>query len=133
MKGYEKGNFVGPTILTNVQTDNPSYTEEIFGPVLLCLTVSTMEDGLAIVNANKYGNSGVLFTGSGAAARKFQRDVDCGQVSTWVIVWLFSYSYSMVLTLFLLFFFFHLGGHQCPDSGRVAHIFIFWVERKLSG
>ena len=80
VRGYEKGNFVGPTILTNVTTENPAYTEEVFGPVLVCMAAKTMEEALTLVNGNKYGNSGVLFTNSGLAARRFQRDVNCGQV-----------------------------------------------------
>jgi acyl-CoA reductase-like NAD-dependent aldehyde dehydrogenase len=33
--GFEKGNFLGPTILTDVDTKNIAYTEEIFAPVLV--------------------------------------------------------------------------------------------------
>ena len=40
--GYEQGNFVGPTLLTNVKTDMDCYNEEIFGPVLVCLEVTTL-------------------------------------------------------------------------------------------
>jgi malonate-semialdehyde dehydrogenase (acetylating)/methylmalonate-semialdehyde dehydrogenase len=39
--GYEDGNFVGPTIFTDVTTDMDIYTNEIFGPVLLVVTVPT--------------------------------------------------------------------------------------------
>ena len=42
MPGYEQGNFVGPTLLTNVKTDMDCYNEEIFGPVLVCLEVITL-------------------------------------------------------------------------------------------
>ncbi|KAH7832905.1 hypothetical protein Vadar_001217 [Vaccinium darrowii] len=38
--GYEQGNFIGPTILSDVTADMECYKEEIFGPVLLCLQVS---------------------------------------------------------------------------------------------
>ena len=37
--GYEAGNFVGPTIITGVKPHMDCYTEEIFGPVLVCLEV----------------------------------------------------------------------------------------------
>lgn len=78
--GSEKGNFIGPTILSNVTADNPAYTEEIFGPVLTIVSVDTLDDAIAFINANPYGNGTAIFTASGAAARKFQRDVDVGQV-----------------------------------------------------
>ena len=38
VKGFEKGNFLGPTILDNVNPGNPGYDEEIFGPVrIVCM------------------------------------------------------------------------------------------------
>lgn len=78
--GYEKGNFLGPTILTDVKVDNPAYTEEIFGPVLVCLTADSLEEAISITNNNPYGNGCAIFTRSGAAARKFQHEIDVGQV-----------------------------------------------------
>lgn len=78
--GFEEGNFVGPTILNKIRTDMKSYKTEIFGPVLQCLTVPTLDDAIDLINANPYGNGVALFTNSGAAARKFQSEIDCGQV-----------------------------------------------------
>ncbi|MFX1675262.1 CoA-acylating methylmalonate-semialdehyde dehydrogenase [Paraburkholderia sp. A2WS-5] len=78
--GYENGNFVGPTVFTNVKTDMDIYTNEIFGPVLVVLTANTLDEAIAIVNANPFGNGVGLFTQSGAAARKFQSEIDIGQV-----------------------------------------------------
>ncbi|TXD58148.1 CoA-acylating methylmalonate-semialdehyde dehydrogenase [Ralstonia sp. TCR112] len=78
--GYEDGNFIGPTVFTDVKTDMDIYTNEIFGPVLLVLTAPTLDDAIALVNANPFGNGVGLFTQSGAAARKFQSEIDVGQV-----------------------------------------------------
>ncbi|KAL9251123.1 Methylmalonate-semialdehyde dehydrogenase [acylating], mitochondrial-like protein [Drosera capensis] len=78
--GYEHGNFVGPTLLSDVSTDMECYKEEIFGPVLLCLQADSLEEAISIVNRNKYGNGASIFTSSGAAARKFQSDIEAGQV-----------------------------------------------------
>jgi malonate-semialdehyde dehydrogenase (acetylating)/methylmalonate-semialdehyde dehydrogenase len=78
--GYEQGNFVGPTIFSDVTTDMDIYTQEIFGPVLVVLTVDTLDQAIALVNANPFGNGIGLFTQSGAAARKFQAEIDVGQV-----------------------------------------------------
>jgi malonate-semialdehyde dehydrogenase (acetylating)/methylmalonate-semialdehyde dehydrogenase len=78
--GYEKGNFVGPTLFSGVTTDMQIYTQEIFGPVLVVLEVNTLDEAIALVNANPFGNGTGLFTQSGAAARKFQTEIDVGQV-----------------------------------------------------
>lgn len=78
--GYEEGNFVGPTILTDVTPTMRCYQEEIFGPVLLCLTVPTLDEAIRIINANSYGNGTAIFTNSGPVARRFQHDIDVGQV-----------------------------------------------------
>ncbi|MGI4836492.1 MAG: CoA-acylating methylmalonate-semialdehyde dehydrogenase [Janthinobacterium lividum] len=78
--GYEEGNFVGPTLFSGVTTDMRIYTEEIFGPVLVVLTVDTFDEAIALVNRNPFGNGTGLFTQSGASARKFQSEIDVGQV-----------------------------------------------------
>lgn len=78
--GYEKGNFVGPTILTNVKPHMKCYKEEIFGPVLVCLTAETLDEAIEIINKNPYGNGTAIFTNNGATARKFTHEIDCGQV-----------------------------------------------------
>lgn len=53
---------------------------EIFGPVLFCLEADTLDDAIAIINANRYGNGASIFTQSGATARKFETEVNVGQV-----------------------------------------------------
>ncbi|MCE4544527.1 MULTISPECIES: CoA-acylating methylmalonate-semialdehyde dehydrogenase [unclassified Caballeronia] len=78
--GYEQGNFIGPTVFTNVNTDMSIYKTEIFGPVLCVLETDTLDDAIALVNRNPMGNGVGLFTQSGAAARKFQSEIDIGQV-----------------------------------------------------
>lgn len=56
------------------------HSEEIFGPVLIVVKADTLDDALAIINANPYGNGTAIFTKNGAAARKFEREVEVGQV-----------------------------------------------------
>ncbi|KAL3527569.1 hypothetical protein ACH5RR_012225 [Cinchona calisaya] len=77
---YEQGNFLGPTILCDVATNMDCYKEEMFGPVLLCMQADSLEEAIAIVNKNRYGNGASIFTTSGVAARKFQNDVESGLV-----------------------------------------------------
>ncbi|SKD04425.1 methylmalonate-semialdehyde dehydrogenase [acylating] [Burkholderia sp. CF099] len=78
--GYEGGNFIGPTVFADVTTEMEIYKTEIFGPVLLVLTVPTLDEAIALVNRNPFGNGVGIFTQSGAAARKFQSEIDVGQV-----------------------------------------------------
>lgn len=77
---YSNGNFVGPTLLTNCTVNSIAYKEEIFGPVLTTLESNSLEEAMDIINRNKYGNGCAIFTSSGAAARKFQRDIEVGQI-----------------------------------------------------
>ncbi|TPX64894.1 hypothetical protein SpCBS45565_g05547 [Spizellomyces sp. 'palustris'] len=77
---YKAGNFVGPTILGDVTPTMRCYTEEIFGPVLVCLSADTLDDAISMVNRNPYGNGTAIFTNSGAIARKFTEEIDVGQV-----------------------------------------------------
>ena len=78
--GLEDGFFVGPTVIDDVTTEMDVYREEIFGPVLSVLRVDTVEQAIAVVNANPYGNGTAIFTSSGEAARKFQRGVKVGMI-----------------------------------------------------
>lgn len=80
VSGYEDGNWVGPTLFTNVTPDMSIYKEEIFGPVLCCVERDNLEEAIALVNASPYGNGTSIFTASGAAARKYQHEVEVGQV-----------------------------------------------------
>jgi malonate-semialdehyde dehydrogenase (acetylating)/methylmalonate-semialdehyde dehydrogenase len=78
--GLPKGNWVGPTVFSNVTPDMEVYKTEIFGPVLCATEVDSLEDALELVNNNPYGNGTSIFTASGAAARKYQHEVEVGQV-----------------------------------------------------
>ncbi|KAK0383420.1 hypothetical protein NLU13_9332 [Sarocladium strictum] len=77
---YPDGNFVGPTIITNVKTYMQCYQEEIFGPVLVCLEVETLEAAIETINDNRYGNGCTLFTTDPSQAQIFQREVNVGHV-----------------------------------------------------
>ncbi|EGD77991.1 aldehyde dehydrogenase [Salpingoeca rosetta] len=78
--GYPDGNWMGPTILSHVTTDMDCYKEEIFGPVLVCLEVDTIDEAIELVNKNRWGNGTAVFTNCGAAARKFTFEIEAGQV-----------------------------------------------------
>ncbi|WP_296206735.1 CoA-acylating methylmalonate-semialdehyde dehydrogenase [Psychrobacter sp. UBA3480] len=80
VEGFEKGNFVGPTIFDNVTSDMQIYKEEIFGPVLCIMRADSLDEAIALLNANPHGNGTAIFTQSGAAAHKFQQDIQVGQI-----------------------------------------------------
>ena len=67
-------------MFTKVTTDMSIYKEEIFGPVLCCMESDSLEDAIELVNASPYGNGTSIFTASGAAARKYQHEIEVGQV-----------------------------------------------------
>ena len=80
VEGCPDGNFVGPTIFSGVKPGMAIYDQEIFGPVMCLMEADSLDEAIEIINANPNGNGTALFTQSGAAARKFQEDIDVGQV-----------------------------------------------------
>ena len=56
------------------------YTQEIFGPVLSVVRADDVDEAIALINANPYGNGTAIFTSSGEAARRFQRGVNVGMI-----------------------------------------------------
>ena len=78
--GYEKGSFVRPTILLDVQPGNAVARTEVFGPVLGVLHVQSLDEAISLVNGGTYGNQASLFTSSGSAARKFRYEVQAGNI-----------------------------------------------------
>ena len=79
-KNWPEGNFVGPTLFDNVTANMNIYKKEIFGPVLLCVRVENLSQAIEFINKNPYGNGTSIFTSSGGAARRFQHEVEVGQV-----------------------------------------------------
>jgi len=74
------GFYVGPTLFDNVQTDMDIYTDEIFGPVLSVVRVPALAAAIELINGNSFANGTAIFTGSGQAARIFQRKVEVGMI-----------------------------------------------------
>ncbi|MGI5460924.1 CoA-acylating methylmalonate-semialdehyde dehydrogenase [Streptomyces sp. CA-249302] len=80
VEGHEEGFFTGPSLLDHVTTEMDAYKEELFGPVLAILRVETLDEAIGVINANPYGNGTALFTASGEAARRFQRNIHVGMI-----------------------------------------------------
>jgi len=78
--GYEKGNFIKPTILENVPLDGELISTEIFGPVMSLVHLESLDQAIDFVNRNKFGNMSCLFTTSGLSARTFRNRADAGNI-----------------------------------------------------
>ncbi len=78
--GYEAGNFIKPSILENVALDGEVIQTEIFGPVMSLLALKSLDEAIAFVNANNYGNMACLFTSSGLNARDFRMQANAGNI-----------------------------------------------------
>jgi len=78
--GHEEGFFVGGTLIDNVTPEMVSYQEEIFGPVLQVVRVSTMQEAMDLIDAHEYGNGTCIFTRDGEAARYFSDHIKVGMV-----------------------------------------------------
>ena len=77
---FENGFYLGPTILDHVTEEMTVGSCEIFGPVLCIKCVKDFEEGLAVMNGNRFANGSVIFTSSGYYSREFARRTDGGMV-----------------------------------------------------
>lgn len=80
VEGYPEGYWVGPTIFDECKRDMTIVNEEIFGPVLCIMQIKDLDEGLDIINANRYGNAATIYTQNGAAAREFKYRAGCGNL-----------------------------------------------------
>lgn len=80
IEGFERGNFIKPTILEGVPLDGNLVRTEILGPVMSLIHVSDVDTALSFINRNLYGNMACLFTSSGAHARKFRSNAQAGNI-----------------------------------------------------
>ena len=78
--GSGQGSFVGPTVLDGLPAASPLMETEIFGPVLSVVHADSVEQAIGMIERSAYGNASSIFTGSGAAARKFRNSVSTGNV-----------------------------------------------------
>jgi malonate-semialdehyde dehydrogenase (acetylating) / methylmalonate-semialdehyde dehydrogenase len=77
---YESGNFVKPTILDGVAENSKLASTEIFGPVLSLVHMNSIDEAIAFLERNPYGNQASLFTSSGHAARRFRYEAPAGNI-----------------------------------------------------
>jgi malonate-semialdehyde dehydrogenase (acetylating)/methylmalonate-semialdehyde dehydrogenase len=80
VKGKEEGTYVGPTVIDYVKPGMSVATEEIFGPVISIMRTDTVDEALAIENANPYGNAASVFTQNGGVARYIIDHASAGMI-----------------------------------------------------
>jgi malonate-semialdehyde dehydrogenase (acetylating)/methylmalonate-semialdehyde dehydrogenase len=78
--GYDRGFFVGPTILDGVLPSSALTETEIFGPVLSTIHARDVDEAIDVLSKSSFGNAASIFTTSGAAARKFRYQVPTGNI-----------------------------------------------------
>jgi succinate-semialdehyde dehydrogenase/glutarate-semialdehyde dehydrogenase len=74
------GAFMQPTILTNIQPDNPAFREEFFGPVALFFRVKNEDEAVALANDSEFGLGGAVFTKDVARGKSVASRIDTGMV-----------------------------------------------------
>lgn len=77
---FEGGNWSFPTIIDDISPDSSIAKTEIFGPLFGLMHVDTVDDAIALINSQAYGNMACLFTSSGAAARQFRYEANAGNI-----------------------------------------------------
>jgi malonate-semialdehyde dehydrogenase (acetylating)/methylmalonate-semialdehyde dehydrogenase len=80
VEGKENGTYVGPTVIDYVKPEMSVAKEEIFGPVISIMRTNTVDEALAIENANPYGNAASVFTQNGGAARYIIDHASAGMI-----------------------------------------------------
>lgn len=80
VEGKEQGSYVGPTVIDYVKPDMAVAKEEIFGPVISILRTNTVDEALAIENANPYGNAAAVYTQNGSLARYIIEKANAGMI-----------------------------------------------------
>ena len=76
----KEGFYLGTSLFDHVTPEMEVYKNEIFGPILVVLRTSSLEEAIKLVNANPYANGTAIFTESGGAARRFVAEIQVGMV-----------------------------------------------------
>lgn len=83
----EDGAFFRPTILTNVDKNNPAYDQEFFGPVAIVYEVEDEEDAIALANDSSYGLGSSVISSDVQHAQEVAAQIETGMTvinGTWI-------------------------------------------------
>lgn len=78
----QEGQFFMPTILTDIDQDNPIFDQEMFGPVLSVYRYHELAEGIALANNSSYGLGSTVFGEDVAQARQVASQIEAGM--TWI-------------------------------------------------
>jgi len=79
-EGMEEGNWIGPTILDNIQAGSEAQAVELFGPILSIIRCKDITEAMNIQNTSEYGNACSVFTNSGTLSERVIREAKAGMV-----------------------------------------------------
>ena len=85
-KGFEKGNWMAPTIIEGLSPDSRCSTEEIFGPVVTLHPFRSEDEAVVIANNTRYGLAGSVWTDDLEKGKRISESIETGMV--WVNTWL---------------------------------------------
>lgn len=105
--GLDKGNFVAPTLITNVSNDMRVAQEEIFGPVAVVIKFKDEADVIEMANASVYGLGGAVWTQDINRAIRVAQAIQTGRV------WVNTYNAIPAGAPF--------GGYKQSGIGRETH------------
>lgn len=74
------GQFIQPTILTDISKDNPAYSEEMFGPVAQVYKVSSEQEAVDLANDSDFGLGGIIFSGDPDRGARVASKVETGMM-----------------------------------------------------
>jgi len=105
--GLEKGAFMQPTLLVDVNNRMRVAQEEIFGPVAAVIKFKTEDEVIAMANDSEYGLGGAVWTKDLTRAFKVSREIETGRM------WVNQYNNLPAHTPF--------GGYKKSGIGRETH------------
>lgn len=80
VSGFENGYYLGPSIFDHVTQGMSIGDEEIFGPVTCIKRVKDFEEGINLMNSNRFANGSVIYTQNGYYSREFVKRTHGGMV-----------------------------------------------------
>lgn len=112
------GNYVSPTLFTGASNSMKIAREEIFGPVLTCISFDNEEEAVEIANDTPYGLAAYIWTNDQGCSMRIANKVDAG------MVWVNSENNRNLPSPF--------GGNKMSGIGRDGgdYSFEFYMETK---
>ena len=83
---FDEGSFLEPTIVSNLDYQSRTATEEIFGPVVTLHKFEKDEDAVEMANCTEYGLAGSVWTSDSARGKSLAEKIETGMV--WINTWL---------------------------------------------